>query len=84
MQFAHLHGSLRFVLGVVRDVRNGVEELADAVAAVGGDHRAARRPRHLRDGLAQVAVGHPRSHQGHGGRQRVVGALDQAPRALVH
>ncbi len=50
-----LHGPLGFVLGVVRHVRHCVEELSDAVSAIGGDHRAARRLTHPGDLIAQIS-----------------------------
>ncbi len=49
-----LHGPFRFVLGIVRHVRHGVEELSDAVSAVGGDHRAAGRLTHPGNFIAQI------------------------------
>ena len=60
-----LHGSLGFVLGVVRHVRYGVKELSDAVSAVCGDYRAAGRLAHPGDFIAQIPTMGANTHYTH-------------------
>jgi hypothetical protein len=53
---SRLHRALGLVLGVVRHVRRGVEELPDAVAAVGRDDGALGGLGDHVDGLADIPV----------------------------
>ena len=75
--------ALRLVLGVVRHVGRRVEQLANAVPAVGAHHAMPRLRGVLGDHLAQVAIHGARSHLVQRRRQTAEGALDERPARLV-
>ena len=72
-----LHHPDGLVPRVVGDAGRAVEEVADAVAAVGADHREAVCARAAGDAVAQVAEAGSRFDKGDGLLQAVVRAFDE-------
>lgn len=81
---AHFHGALGFVLGIMRDIGDGVEQTANAVATIRPDDTAAILLGHLLNGRAQIAIERTRLDHVHGGSQTFKGCLHHSTAILVN
>ena len=79
-----LHGALRFILGVVRDIGNGVKEGANAVTAVGAIHAAFRLFSTAFNGTAQITVQRPWFYHTHGLFQAIKCSFHEALTVFIH